>query len=87
MSNQKSAVGVVPHGMLGRLALRNIANCDIFTGDGVPTAWGRLYGGQAVTQASRWIDGQMDEQKEELQEKATLAADRTAGNRSLARGA
>ena len=46
-----AAVGVVPRGMLERLALRNIANCDIFTGDGIPTAWGRLYGGQAVTQS------------------------------------
>jgi acyl-CoA thioesterase-2 len=51
MNKTKTAVGVVPRGMLGRLALRNIANCDIFTGDGVPTAWGRLYGGQAVTQS------------------------------------
>ena len=38
-------------GMFERLALTNIANCDVFTGQGIPTAWGRLYGGQAVTQA------------------------------------
>jgi acyl-CoA thioesterase II len=38
-------------GLLGRLALTNIANCDTFTGQGIPTAWGRLYGGQAITQS------------------------------------
>ena len=38
-------------GMFNRLALTNIANCDFFTGQGIPTSWGRLYGGQAVTQS------------------------------------
>ena len=37
--------------MLARLAVKEIANCDVFTGEGVPTSWGRLYGGQAVAQS------------------------------------
>jgi acyl-CoA thioesterase-2 len=37
--------------MLSRLAIKKIANCDVFTGNGIPTSWGRLYGGQAVTQS------------------------------------
>jgi len=37
--------------MLARLAIKNIASCDVFTGEGIRTTWGRLYGGQAVTQS------------------------------------
>ena len=37
--------------LLKRLAITNIASCDIFQGEGIPTSWGRLYGGQAVTQS------------------------------------
>jgi acyl-CoA thioesterase-2 len=37
--------------MLARLAITNIANCDVYTGKGIRTTWGRLYGGQAVTQS------------------------------------
>lgn len=46
-----SGAPVGERGLLGRLALTNIANCDVFTGQGIPTLWGRLYGGQAVTQS------------------------------------
>ena len=35
--------------MLARLAIKNIANCDVYQGEGIRTTWGRLYGGQAVT--------------------------------------
>ena len=48
--SHSSAVGTTPS-MLDRLALTNIANCDVFTGHGIPTSWGRLYGGQAVAQS------------------------------------
>ena len=44
------SAGTTPS-MLDRLALSNIANCDVFTGHGIPTYWGRLYGGQAVAQS------------------------------------
>ena len=37
--------------MLARLQIKNIADCDVYTGVGIKTTWGRLYGGQAVTQS------------------------------------
>lgn len=36
--------------LLERLAVKQVASCDIFTGQPIKTAWGRLYGGQAVAQ-------------------------------------
>jgi acyl-CoA thioesterase II len=33
------------------LQLSKIANCDVFTGNGIPTIWGRLFGGQILAQS------------------------------------
>jgi len=33
------------------MELKQVANCDVFEGNGLPTGWGRLYGGQILGQA------------------------------------
>lgn len=33
------------------LRIERIANCDVFRGRGIPTPWGRLYGGQTIGQS------------------------------------
>ena len=53
-SSASQPINDAHNGILDRLSLQNIANCDIFTGEGIPTPGPkktRLYGGQAVTQS------------------------------------
>ena len=41
-----------PHkGLDEHLQLTQVANCDVFTGNGIPTIWGRLFGGQIIAQS------------------------------------
>lgn len=33
------------------LQILQVANCDVYTGNGIPTIWGRLFGGQIIAQS------------------------------------
>ena len=32
------------------ISVDQVAGCDVFSGDGLPTSWGRLFGGQILGQ-------------------------------------
>lgn len=36
---------------LHALSIQNIANCDVYVGQGIPTPWQRLFGGQTLGQS------------------------------------